>query len=288
MFCIGRNGRAFLLKLVDLHTHSTFSDGTLSPSSLVDLARKRQIEVLALTDHDTTAGLPEFLEACSREGLKGIPGVELSAQAPYTLHILGYNITPGASEMEAKLSFLREKRVERNLQMSQKLTDLGIPVSLEEVEQEASGEVVARPHFARVLVRKGLVPDIRTAFRDYLGDGAPGVVPKIRLSPRECIEAIHSAGGVAVLAHPAQTGLHEEALEALLFRLREWGLWGLECISSHHDSEAIFRFLRMASRFDLQPTVGSDFHGGNRPGVDLGLPVSDGFLSPTLLGAGRV
>lgn len=275
------------MKLVDLHTHSTFSDGTLSPSSLARLARERRVEVLALTDHDTTEGLPEFLEACSREGVKGIPGVELSAESPFTLHILGYKIMPGAGEMEANLRYIREKRAERNLLMCQKLTDLGIPVTLEEVVKEASGEVVARPHFARVLVRKGLVPDIRTAFRDYLRDGAPGVVPKIRLSPRQCIEAICSAGGVAVLAHPAQTGLDEDSLVALLSQLKKWGLWGLECISSHHNSEAIFRFLRMALRLGLQPTAGSDFHGGNRPGVDLGLPISDGFLSPILLDPGR-
>lgn len=269
--------------LVDLHTHSSFSDGTLSPSALVHLACEKRLEVLSLTDHDTTEGLPEFMEACSRGGLIGIPGVELSAEAPYTLHILGYNFVPGSGYLEEKLSFIRKKRTERNARMCQELTALGIPVSLEEVRKESGGSVIARPHFARVLVRKGLVPDIRTAFRDYLGDGAPGVVPKVRLSPRQCIEAIRSAGGVAVLAHPIQTGLDEEALEALLCQLREWGLWGLECISSHHDSGTIFRCLKMASRLDLHPTAGSDFHGGNRPEVDLGVPVSDSFFSPALL-----
>lgn len=272
------------MRIIDLHTHSIFSDGTLSPSDLAVRARLRRVEVLSLTDHDTTEGLPEFLEACSREKIRGITGVELSAEAPYTLHILGYNIGLASEELEGKLCYIRRKRTERNRQMCQKLTDLGIPVSMDEVSRESGGEVVARPHFARVLVRKGLVPDIRTAFRDYLGDGAPGVVPKVRLSAQECIEAISSAGGVAVLAHPVQTGLDEERLEELLLQLKGGGLWGLECFSSHHDSQTIFRCLKMASRLDLQPTAGSDFHGGNRPGVDLGIPVSDELISPLLIG----
>ena len=274
------------MKLVDLHTHSTCSDGTLSPEALVRLASDVRLDVLALTDHDTTAGLSAFMDACARYGVMGIPGIELSAEAPFTLHILGYNIHPQRGTLAEDLEFVRKRRIERNSLMCRRLNDLGIPLALDDVRKEAGGEVLGRPHFARVLVRMGIVPDIRSAFREYLGDGAPGAVPKVRLSPERCIAAIRSAGGLAVLAHPAQTFLNEPSLQELLIRLKGYGLWGLECVSSHHDSEAIFRFLSLASELDLHPTAGSDFHGGNRPGVDLGLPVSDGFLAPLLLARG--
>ncbi len=274
------------MKIVDLHTHSFFSDGTLSPARLVRLAAQRGVEVLALTDHDTTDGLDEFLRACCQFEIIGVPGVELSAEAPYTLHILGYQICADAAMMKENLEFVRQRRIERNEKMCRRLKELGVPVSLEEAAREAGTELIARPHFARVLVRKGYAPDIRSAFRRYLGDGAPGDVPKVRLSPRQCIATIRDAGGVAVLAHPAQTGLDEIKFRELLCELKAMGLWGLECFSSHHDSEAIFRFLELARDFGLHPTAGSDFHGGNRPGVDLGLPVREGFLEPFLLDPG--
>lgn len=274
-----------LLKLIDLHTHSTCSDGTLSPEALVRLAGDLRVDVLALTDHDTTDGLADFMGACERFGVRGIRGIELSAESPFTLHILGYHIRPERGTLAADLEFVRDRRMERNELMCRRLSELGIPISLDEVRKEAGGDILARPHFARLLVRKGVVPDIRSAFREYLGDGAPGMVPKVRLSPERCIAAIRSSGGQAVLAHPAQTYLDEKSLRELLIRLKGYGLWGLECISSHHDSEAIFRFLRLAAELDLHPTAGSDFHGGNRPGVELGLPVSDSFLAPLLGGS---
>ncbi len=270
--------------LIDLHTHSTCSDGTLKPDTLVRAAKSRKVSVLSLTDHDTTEGVPAFLAACRHTGVKGISGIELSAEAPYTLHILGYNIEPGNGPLEKSLEALREHRKDRNKAICERLRDLGLDVTLEEVEAEAAGDVVARPHMARVLIRKGYVQDMAGAFRNYLGDEAAAYMPRIRLSAEECIKLIRQSGGVAVLAHPGQTGLEEPDLKRLLGELKEKGLWGLECLSSHHRYEEIYRYLKLTSLMGLFTTAGTDFHGGNRPGIQLGIPVSEDFLPWARLG----
>jgi Predicted metal-dependent phosphoesterases (PHP family) len=150
--------------LIDLHTHSTCSDGTLKPEALVRAAKARKVSVLSLTDHDTTEGVPEFLAACRHTGVRGLSGIELSADAPYTLHILGYNIAPGNGPLEKRLEILREHRKDRNVAICQRLRELGLDVALEEVEEEAKGDVIARPHIARVLIRKGYVQDMGWSF----------------------------------------------------------------------------------------------------------------------------
>ncbi len=264
--------------LIDLHTHSTCSDGTLKPEALVRAARSRKVSVLSLTDHDTTEGVPAFLSACRHSGVKGLSGIELSAEAPYTLHILGYNITPANGPLEKRLERLREHRKDRNVAICQRLRELGLDVALEEVEAEAGGEVIARPHIARVLIRKGYVQDMAGAFRHFLADGAAAYIPRIRLSAEECIRLIRQSGGVAVLAHPGQMGLDEPALRGVLGELKEMGLWGLECLSSHHRYEEIYRYLKLAAEMGLYTTAGTDFHGWNRPGIQLGIPVSEDFL----------
>ena len=270
--------------IVDLHTHSTFSDGTFTPEALVRRASKRHVSVMSLTDHDTTAGLSRFLAACGKGGIQGITGVELSAEAPYTLHIMGYRIDSAWRRLQEKLERLRENRRKRNALMVEKLVTLGVEISLEEVEAESGGEVVARPHIARVLVKKGFVRDIASAFNKYIGRGAPAYVASSRLSPEECLEAIDEAGGVSVLGHPGLMGLDEDHLFALLERLKDHGLWGLECISGHHGSGEIYYWMKVASRFGLFPTAGSDFHGVDRPGMDLGVAVTEGLLPWARLG----
>ena len=269
---------------VDLHTHSTDSDGTLSPEELVRHARRRGVAVLSLTDHDTTAGLESFLLACRQNGVRGIAGVELSAEASYTLHLLGYHFTSGDPHMEAVLSGVRDHRDRRNGLICEKLQQLGVSVSLEDAQRETGGGVLARPHIARVLIRKGYARDMRDAFARYLGRGALAYVHRERLSPQECLELIAAAGGVAVLAHPSQTGLAPDDLEALLRRLRDSGLWGLECYTSSSRPDELFAHLRLAGKLGLHVTAGSDFHGGNRPGVDMGHVVEESLLPWARLG----
>lgn len=263
------------MRRVDLHVHSTASDGTATPEEVALMAGQGRLDLVALTDHDTTAGLPEFLEACVRSSLTGLTGIELSAEAPYTLHILGYGIVPGSSVLERHLCRLRERRRERNEAVRLRLADLGCPLEAEEIEREACGDVVARPHIARALVRRGYVPDMTTAFQRFLGRDGAAYVPRRRLDAESCIETIGAAGGVASLAHPIQTGLDDDELKRLLFRLKDAGLWGLECYSGHHAAAERFRFLRLAAEMGLEPTAGSDYHGANRPDVALGVEIEE-------------
>lgn len=263
---------------IDMHTHSHHSDGTLSPEELVRLAKKRRVSILSLTDHDTIAGLSAFQKACNTYNIKGISGVELSAEAPYTLHILGYRIDAKVALLSEKLEELRRHRKKRNEEICQKLQQLGLDVTIEEVEAEASGEAVTRPHIARVMLHKGYVPDIPSAFQKYIGRGGPAYVDRVRFDKEECVELILESGGLPVLAHPNQCGLGDDELEALLKSLKEIGLWGLECYHPVQTSSQIFDYLKLARDFDLFPTAGSDFHGSNRPGVDLGIEVEETLL----------
>ena len=268
---------------IDLHSHSTFSDGSCSVDELVRLAARRNVALLALTDHDTIEGLPGFFLACAEYSVRPLAGIELSAKSERTVHILGYRMNNMTSLQEALTSIL-QYRNERNLAMCAKLRELGLDITIEDVEREARGQVIARPHFACSLVRKGYVPDKFSAFARYLGDGAPAYVERNGYSPADCIRIIREAGGLPVLAHPSLTGLEGDALDGLLSDLTEAGLWGLECISSHCSSEKAFGYLSTAARFGLFPTAGSDFHGEARPDVALGVQVSEGFLPWARLG----
>ncbi|MDO9508289.1 MAG: PHP domain-containing protein [Thermovirgaceae bacterium] len=269
---------------VDLHTHSTFSDGTFTPEALVRRAAKRHVAIISLTDHDTTSGLEKFMNACKKEGVQGVPGVELSAEAPFTLHIMGYRIDSLNKPFQKKLENLRTNRRKRNEEMIGKLVSLGASISMEEVAAESGGEVVARPHIARVMVSKGFVPDMASAFKRYIGRGCPAYVPSLRLAPEECLSAVREAGGLPVLGHPGLMGLDEDELFKLLGSLVDHGLWGLECISGHHGAGEIYYWLKVAAKFGLFPTAGSDFHGVDRPGTELGVSVTEGLLPWPRLG----
>jgi len=269
---------------VDLHVHSTFSDGTLTPVQIVRIARKKGISILSLTDHDTVDGLPEFLSSCRHEGLIPLSGVELSANFPGTMHILGYRIDHRDPTLAESLENLRKHRNERNLKIFEKLVDSGMDLDFQEILDEAGGNVVARPHFARVLVKKKYAKTISHAFNTYLAHGCPAYVPRVRLDPRECIELIHHAGGVAVLAHPWQTTTDPQELETILEELRSYGLWGMECVYSGYSADQVMSLLKMALRLKLFSTAGTDFHGDNRQKIDLGMRVSEGLIPWARLG----
>lgn len=270
--------------LVDLHLHSTFSDGSLAPELLVARGRSKGLFVMSLTDHDTAAGLPGFMTACSRWNMQCVTGIELSADFRRTMHILGYRINYRDPAFESVLESLRKGREWRNGEMVRRLQKMGLDISMEEVAAEAGGDVVARPHLAKVMVRKGYVNDLPSAFARYIGDSGPAYVERDRLSPRECISLIRNAGGLAVLAHPVQTADTIGELREISAGLKEWGLWGMECISSRHTSEQIFQYLSVAAEFGLFPTAGSDFHGSANPSTAMGIPVSEDFLPWARLG----
>lgn len=269
-----------------MHVHSVFSDGTCSVEEIVSIARRRNVSILALTDHDTIDGLDVFCNACEKYSIRPITGIELSAASKEVVHILGYRIKNLRILRESLDWILRCRRI-RNERICQCLNDLGMTVSMEDVEKEAGGGVIARPHFARVMVRKGYSPDMRNAFSMYLADGAPAYVPRNGYSPSECVRIIIEAGGLPVLAHPSLTGFDSDGMDCLLKGLKEAGLWGLECISSHCSAEEALYYLRMAERHALFPTAGSDFHGANRPNAILGIQVSESFLPWARLGISR-
>ncbi|MDR0649726.1 MAG: PHP domain-containing protein [Synergistaceae bacterium] len=268
---------------IDMHLHSSFSDGTDTPDEIAARAAAKRISVLALTDHDNIDGAEPFRRACERRSIRSISGVELSSKSPFTAHILGYRLRKPEALKDA-LEWVIARRNDRNRLMCERLAQQGIAVGIDELAGEAKGRVVARPHFASLLVRKGYAADFRDAFSMYLAKGASAYVPREAYSPSDCVRIIREAGGLPVLAHPSLTGLDANDLGDFLEDLKSAGLWGLECMSSHCSSEQAFSFLRMAEGHALFPTAGSDFHGRNRPGITLGVQVSETFLPWARLG----
>ncbi|MDR2179970.1 MAG: PHP domain-containing protein [Synergistaceae bacterium] len=263
---------------IDLHLHSSCSDGVLSPGDLVRELRAKRVSIASLTDHDTLDGVKLFLARCRKASIKGVSGVELSAAHDGVLHILGYRFN---TENEAFISALtqnRKARDARNVLICEKLRDLGFDISLEEVKSCAGADSVGRPHIARVLWSKGYVPNLKAAFDRYLKRGAEAYFPRTLLSAEECIRLIREAGGLAVLAHPRQTTPDLGDLPPLLSRLKNSGLWGLECWSSGNSNVEIYRCLEIADSFCLAPTAGSDFHGNGHSSSSVGVTVREDLL----------
>ena len=263
---------------IDLHTHSSYSDGSLSPRQLVQLAKKRGLRAIALTDHDTVAGVEEALEAGNELGVEVVPGVEISAQhPPGTMHILGYYINASNGRLLEALKKLQQARAARNPKIIERLQALGLEISTTEVLDLSAGQV-GRPHIARALVNKGYVSSIDQAFSLYLKKGAVAYVEKFRFPPKETIAAIREAGGIAVLAHPFTLGMERpEELFQLLVELREMGLEGVEVYYPDHSKEKAVLYEDVAKRLGLVCTGGSDFHGNFR---------DHSYLGNTLLGKG--
>ncbi|MFN3648405.1 MAG: PHP domain-containing protein [Armatimonadota bacterium] len=272
--------------MMDLHAHTTASDGTLSPTELVLLARDVGLTALAVTDHDTVEGVAEAIAAAEKTGLELVPGIEISVDYPHgELHLLGYYVDPQNEAFLSRVTYLQENRANRNQVMVRRMQELGIDVTWDDVLAEAGEGQVGRPHMARALVRKGYATSLPDAFERLVGDGKPLHVPKVRLDPREAIELVHQGGGAAVVAHPKYLGFDtEESLAAEIARLKECGLDGLECYYSQHSEEETERFLRVARELSLVVTGGSDFHGTTKDSVRLGRVYRNRPLDPALLG----
>jgi 3',5'-nucleoside bisphosphate phosphatase len=256
-----------------MHCHSTASDGRLSPVDLVARAAEVGLSGLALTDHDTTAGLAAARQAAEERGLRLLNGIEISAvmPPPATLHLLGYMIDPAAPALRKALEGLVESRNQRNPQIVARLCELGMPLDMEEVLLDAKGGVVGRPHIAAVMIRKAYVRTVHEAFDLYMGPGRPAFVDKERLSARQAIEVIHAAGGVAVLAHPVELHTDNDAeLATIVKDLVDHGLDGMEVYHSQQPKDLALRYLRLAERLKLAVTGGSDFHGEPGRGIKLG------------------
>jgi predicted metal-dependent phosphoesterase TrpH len=280
--------------VLDLHTHSDASDGSMSPAALVELGAGIGLTALALTDHDTVAGIEEAARAAAGVRMRFVPGVELSARMEDgTLHLCGLFVDAAHPALIAFLDDVLRLRVERNDRLVAKLAEIGMPVSLAEALEESGGEIVGRPHFAAVLIRKRFAASMGEVFARILGRGGIGHVFKERREARDCIAAIRAAGGVPILAHPDQTNRTGAALDDLLAGLKRFGLEGIETICTPYASQAVQDYKRLAARHGLLRSGGSDFHGGPKPNVRLGrgfgsLHVPDSLLAPLEEAAARI
>lgn len=253
---------------VDLHTHSTFSDGVHSPTELTAEAVRRGVRTLALTDHDTLSGLPEAISACAAAGVEFIPGVELSTEAgPHDVHILGYFVDPGDTILTGALAELAAKREARTARIVERLNALGIAVSYERVREIAGAGTIGRPHIARAMTELGYVQTVGEAFDRFLASGRPGFVPKEKVLPEDAVRLLRIARAVPVLAHPLSTGDVEGALR----RLVPEGLLGIETYYAEYPADVRAMLAAIAQRWELIPTGGSDYHGpAFKEGRDLG------------------
>jgi predicted metal-dependent phosphoesterase TrpH len=260
--------------LVDLHAHTTASDGVLAPAQLVELAVARGLVVLAVTDHDTTDGVERALAAAAGSGLRVIPSVELSTDVPAgEVHVLGYFVEPRSPVLADSLRRFREARHGRARRMVEQLIAVGVPITFEAVAAIAGEGAIGRPHVARALVAAGCATSVNDAFARYLVRGRPGYVERFKLTPVDAVRLIRDSGGVPVLAHP----LSAVDLDALLPELIAAGLGGLEVYYGDYDEAARAGLLTLARRHDLAPTGGTDYHGPNiahsRDLGDAGVPL---------------
>lgn len=251
---------------MDLHTHTNASDGEHSPEELIALARDRNVAVLALTDHDTTAGIERALAAAEEAGdIELIPGVELSTDVPgHEIHVLGYYVDWRDPDFQVMINRFRDGRVGRAELIVKKLADLGAPISFARVQEIAGDGAIGRPHVAQALVEAGHVPDVKAAFDRFLAKGMPAYVEHYSLPPAEAVALILSANGVPVLAHP-------RGIESYVPELVKAGLIGLECYYPEYDDNVRSSLVSLAKQFGLIATGGSDFHGLHKMGHMSGL-----------------
>ncbi len=258
---------------VDLHVHSSASDGSLSPREVVAAAKAQGLRAIALTDHDTIEGLDEALAAGAALGLEVIPGIEISADhEPGSMHILGLFIDHHHPPLDKQLQVLKQARADRNPQIIAKLQKLGLAITMAEVQAVSGGGQVGRPHIAQVLVNQGYVAGFQEAFEKYIGNHGPAYVSKFRFAPRDAIAMITAAGGLASLAHPFTLEYSSIGhLKMILQQLREWGLTALEVYYPEHPPERQAQYKKLAQELGLLITGGSDFHGAIKPEVKIGL-----------------
>jgi len=258
------------MALIDLHTHSTASDGTLSPADLVAEAAREGLAAVALTDHDTLAGLPEARQAGERLGIDVIAGVELSvADGDRSVHLLGLFLPDRPGPLAEALADLREKRHGRNRRILEKLKTLGIAIPYEAVTALAGG-TVGRPHIARAMLDAGAATSLKEAFTRYLGIHGRAYVPKDKLALPEAIALLHAEGALTSLAHPYMLGLGGTALIETAKRYRDAGLDAVEALYTEHSQAQTLEYLALARRLGLAVSGGSDFHGAVKPEVKLG------------------
>ena len=256
---------------VDLHLHSRFSDGSDTPTEIVDQAAERGLSGIALTDHDILDGIPEAAAAAARRGLRFIPGAELSVSwQDQSMHLLVYFLEPGPGPLQDRLAELQDARHHRNLEIVARLNRLGIEITFEEVQQEAAMGVTGRPHLAGVMMRKGYVATVAEAFDRYLAAGRPAYVPRKRLSAEDAITLARTGGAVPVIAHPHTLNLRAAEFASGFRDLVERGLGGIEAFYGEYTPEMRLRIAEICDELGIVATGGSDYHGTYKPDLEIG------------------
>ena len=275
------------MRAIDLHTHSTYSDGTFSVEELIGRAHEKGLAAIALTDHDTVDGVDEAIEyaASKYPDLEVIPGVELSTEGEgREVHIVGLYIDNHDDEFVSGLKDFIDSRTVRNKKMCKKLTEeAGIPISYEELTKEFPDTVITRAHYAKFMVDRGYVNSRAEVFDRYIGDHCPYYVGREKITPEDAIRSILKAKGVPVFAHPILCRFGDDRLDAFVGKLKEAGLVGIEAIYSTYELRDERQIKELAKKYDLLVSGGSDFHGANKPDIDLGTGCGKLFVPEDLL-----
>ncbi len=272
------------MKQIDLHVHSTGSDGTLSPTALILEAKRLGLSAMALTDHDSVNGVPELVAAGAAHGLETIPGVELSTEYEGTeIHVVGLFIDITNEALLTQLHMFRDNRDNRNLKMVDRLREEGFSITAEALYERNPNTVVARPHIARYLMETGQVKDMQTVFDQYIGDGCICYVDRYKITPMRAVEIIHAAGGLAILAHPCLYKMTRQTMLQMIGEMKAVGLDGIEALYSCNEGDDEATYRQIAADFDLLLSGGSDFHGSNKPHIQLGSGKGNLFVPYELL-----
>lgn len=262
--------------MIDLHVHSTASDGTNSPAELAEIAARAGLSAFALTDHDTLEGLSEAGDAANAHGVRLVPACEISCEVEHgTMHLLVYFLEDRPGPLQDRLSTLQSGRAGRNDRIVEALQSNGVELSIEEVLEEAGGGSVGRPHLAAVLLRKGYVSSIQEAFDTWLAKGRPAYFERERLSPEESISLARASGAVSVLAHPGTLSMETAELDSFVAELASMGLDGIEAEYARYERHQRDTYHQLAEKHGLCSTGGSDYHGDYKPGLAMGTGLGD-------------
>lgn len=272
------------MRAIDLHTHTNKSDGTYSPTELIDYAIEKQLSAIAITDHDTVDGLSQALSYAQDKDIEVIPGIEFSTQyQDKDVHIVGLYIDHTCEAFEKPLQEFVASRENRNEKMCEKLRTAGIPITYQALQTENPGAVITRAHYAKFLVEHGIVKSNADAFSKYLGDHTPYFIPREKVTPTQAVSLILAAGGIPILAHPPLYHMGKDRLEELVMKLAKDGLMGIECIYSTYTNQDERDMRNLCAKYHLLISGGSDFHGTNKPGLDLGTGYGKLFVPEDLL-----
>lgn len=278
------------MRAVDLHTHTSRSDGSFTPTELVNYATQKGLAAVAITDHDTTDGLDEavsYAASLTKEGLpctEVIPGIEFSTKYEQKdVHVVGLYLSYDSPSFQDRLNAFVNSRINRNHKMCQNLQNAGIDITFDKLQAENPGAVITRAHYATYLVEHGYVKSRQDAFSQYLGDHTKYFVPREKVTPVQAVELIIQAGGVPILAHPTLYHMGNEHLCALVASLKEAGLMGIEAFYSTYTPQDERDMRKIADKYDLLLSGGSDFHGANKPGLDLGTGYGRLFVPEEIL-----